>query len=385
MKTKIGQAMALLAIVFICSMAFAAGCEAKEDMVSDNNNDDSDDGDGDDDTDDDSDSDTDDDSDSDSDSDDDDDDDNDGDGCQGVDFLFVVDSSISMGDEQQNLINSFPGFMEAITSALGLDDFHIMAVDSDSIYVASDMVRHACTNPGGCATWCSSALMNHYECSETGGSPYYNCQEWLTGDPTSPNCDNLLGGGHIGANTGTVCSIEGGNRYLIEGQSDLHGTFACIANVGIEGNGHERLMEAMALSVGPFDEEGTCNEGFIRDDAILVVTFITDEDEACTQAGEVCSEGTPESWKEALVEAKDGNEDAIVVLGLFGDNDMTDGICMPYEPSSGTGAEASPLMREFLEWFGDQGHYCSVCLEDYTECFLEAVSTIDTTCDELVI
>jgi hypothetical protein len=303
-------------------------------------------------------------------------------GCEGVDFLFMVDSSISMGDEQQNLINSFPGFIAAITETLDLDNFHIMAVDSDSLYVATaGILRHGCTDAGCCATWCATA--NYYdECSETGASPYYTCQEWTTGDPTDPDCDSLLGAAHTGANQSTVCAIEGGNRYLIEGQPDLDQTFACIADVGTEGNGMERLMESMTLAVGPFAEEGTCNDGFIREEAILVVTFVTDENEACTEAGEVCSEGTPASWKQALVDAKGGNESAIVVLGLFGDNDLADGICQPYDPYSGVGAEEAPLLRDLIDMFDDRGHFCSVCLSDYTDCFLEAVSTIDDTCDE---
>ena len=35
-------------------------------------------------------------------------------GCQKVDFLFVIDNSGSMEDEQNNLINSFPGFINTI-------------------------------------------------------------------------------------------------------------------------------------------------------------------------------------------------------------------------------------------------------------------------------
>ena len=35
-------------------------------------------------------------------------------GCRKVDFLFVIDNSGSMSDEQQNLINSFPSFIQTI-------------------------------------------------------------------------------------------------------------------------------------------------------------------------------------------------------------------------------------------------------------------------------
>ncbi len=310
--------------------------------------------------------------------------DTDTEGCQGVDFLFVVDNSLSMEDEQQNLINSFPEFISAITNTLGLDDFHIMVVDSDSRNQNVSFATNACGSVGCCATWCSTAFI-YNECSETVGPPYYTCQEWLTGDPDNPVCDDLLGAGHVGGNYGQICSIDGSHRYLIEGQTDLVEAFACIADVDTVGNGHERMMVAMSNSVGPWSAPDGCNEDFIREEAILVVTFVTDEDEACTDYGEFCSEGTPADWKQALVEAKGGNEAAIVILGIFGDNDLVDGICLPYNPSVGTGAQPAPLLREFVDSFGEQGHFCSVCLPDYGECFQDAVNTIDMTCDDFVL
>jgi hypothetical protein len=57
---------------------------------------------------------------------------------------------------------------------------------------------------------------------------------------------------------------------------------------------------------------GGCNEGFLRPDAILVVTLISDEDD-------MYSEGDPDTWKQALLTAKADDEEAIVMLGLLGD------------------------------------------------------------------
>jgi hypothetical protein len=307
------------------------------------------------------------------------------DGCEGVDFLFMVDNSISMEDEQQNLIDSFPGLISAITETLQLDNFHIMVVDSDSIYTSpSEWETHACTSAGCCITWCNT-VPDYYDCTETGVAPYYTCAEWLLGDPTSPDCDSVLGAGHLGSNTGTACTIDGDNRYIIEGQTDLNDAFACIADVGTDGNGNERMMEAMVNAIGVFNATDGCNESFIRDEAVLVVTFITDEDEACTAVGEECSQGNAMTWKQALVDAKGGNEEAVVLLGIFGDIGQPGEICDPLDPYSGAGAEAAPLLNSLVDSFGDRGHFCSVCLTDYTDCFLEAVSIIEMACDDLVI
>jgi hypothetical protein len=96
------------------------------------------------------------------------------------------------------------------------------------------------------------------------------------------------------------------------------------------------------------------------------------------------SEGNPQSWRQALIDVKGGDEEAIVMIGIFGDNDLPDGICEEYvEGSDGDGAMPAPALREFVGLFSeDRRHYCSVCLDDYAECFKSSVDTIDTTCED---
>jgi len=139
-------------------------------------------------------------------------------------------------------------------------------------------------------------------------------------------------------------------------------------------------MEAMVAAVTSSTDAYACNEGFLRDDAILVVTFITDEDDAPSDG----SSGTVEGWKQALVSAKFGDESAIVVLGLFGDNDQPNAICPPFDPDAASGAEPSPRLKQFVDAFGDHGVAGSVCADSYQQFFLDAVGIIDTTCEEYV-
>ena len=42
-----------------------------------------------------------------------------GTGCAKVDFLFVIDNSNSMAEEQQRLVDAFPGFIASIEDTLG--------------------------------------------------------------------------------------------------------------------------------------------------------------------------------------------------------------------------------------------------------------------------
>lgn len=283
-------------------------------------------------------------------------------GCEKVDFLFVIDNSGSMGNEQDNLITTFPLFIDAIESELdAAQDYHIMVVDSDAWLFE--------TCPLLCITPITAlpCILGGFECGVT--QPF--------------ECEDVLGAGVVHPRgldaSNQDCGFVGNGRFMTSAEPDLHAAFACAARVGTGSMvDPERPMDAMVRAVSPNSDAATCNAGFLRDDAILVVTFITDEND---NAGDGSS-GNPAGWKTALVTAKQGNEAAIVVLGLFGDNDQPGGVCGAF--GGGDGAEPSPRLREFVESFGDHGIAGSVCAPSYEAFFRDAIAIIDTTCDEFV-
>ena len=55
-----------------------------------------------------------------------------GEGCTKIDFLFVIDNSNSMANEQALLIDAFPGFVAAIEDGLPqATDFHVGVTKTD--------------------------------------------------------------------------------------------------------------------------------------------------------------------------------------------------------------------------------------------------------------
>ena len=327
-------------------------------------------------------------------------------GCEGVDFLFVIDNSGSMEDEQQHLIDSFPGFIDKITKTLELDDFHIMVTSTNRAIVGEntptylagiDTCKEFCESKGNESQyrWCYEEICDPYSpIYKKGLFPIASCAEWLGVDGWK-TCDAIHGSGHLGMKDAlspypdNLCPVKGGARYIQKGQPDLVATFNCIANLGIDGNQWEKPMQSMVNAVGPLNETGNCNEGFVRPNAALVVVFITDENETIDGTGlnkEIernVSLGDPASWKQALVDAKDGNLESIVVIGIFGDNDLPDGICTEYKGF--TGAQEAPRLRTFVNSFNKKGKFCSVCLPDYSDCFAEAINIIDTACEDTIV
>jgi len=272
----------------------------------------------------------------------------DGDGddyCSKVDFLFVIDNSISMLPEQDALTAAFPGFIDAIEQSLDTDD-HILIADTDTI--------GWCT-PGNC----NNPNNLHPTCEGPDG---YACTMELE------ECDVTLGAGVVEpagqAASNTFCDPFGGNRYIIENEPDKAGTFDCMARVGLAGFPAERPIDAIVQALSdPLNGPGGCNEGFLRDDAILVITFISDDDGNEETV-------TMQQAYDAVVAAKNGDEDRIVTLGLI--------------PSPNNNCSFTPgageHWLEFIEMFGSNGIDGGSCDEDYVEFFQSAVDVIVQAC-----
>ena len=153
---------------------------------------------------------------------------------------------------------------------------------------------------------------------------------------------------------------------MLPEEPDLAATFACVATVWTAGNPSERPMNGMTEALSPvLNGLGGCNEGFLRDDAILVVTFISDD----PNYEDI---GKPKEWYDAVVAAKNGNKDAIVVAGLIPQPDLG---------CAGGGDINGAHWEEFLALWGEHGIEGSVCEPDYAPFFAQAISVIDEACD----
>lgn len=187
------------------------------------------------------------------------------DACKALDFLFVIDASGSMSDEQAALIASFPDFIDGIQSYIPTVESYQVGVVVSGPYDGNPV---ACRSFGALVT----ATVGETNASDAVCGPYSD-----------------------------------GYNYMTE-NDDLDVTFPCAAQVGTS-TGLEAPFQAIISSMDPFlQSPGQCNEGFAREDTTLVVTIITDEDD---QSG-----GLVDYWYDYLVWLK-GTQDDIVVLSLI--------------------------------------------------------------------
>jgi hypothetical protein len=264
-----------------------------------------------------------------------------------------------MEEEQENLIQSFPGFISEIEDVTSAQDFHIMVTTAEWGRFVIGRCADKCQTSGDPTCFWDDTI----ECED---SAFIDASRWP--------CEESLGVGVDTDLNGASCNLAGGNRYITDEQTNLTEAFECIARVGTGGAVYEFALDAQIFATSDeYNSGGGCHPGFLRDDAILVVTFVTDE------AGNDWGGG--DAAYDALVAAKNDDPSAIVMLGLFGDTHLPNAVCTTTDQNAG-GAHAGPHYQSYVESFGDRGHWCSVCLPEYTTCFHDAVSVIDTACDE---
>jgi hypothetical protein len=167
--------------------------------------------------------------------------------CNKMDLIFVVDNSGSMAEEQGNLATNFPQFANVLLNYVdpqgGQLDFRIAVTTT-----GTDDTTTSIINFGG--------MTIPTTISETGDNGTF------------------------------LNSCGGSSRWLDANDANLATDLGCRANVGTSGPGTEMPMRAVKMALSDRMMDGT-NTGFLRDDALLGVVILTDEDDSSAANGMV--------------------------------------------------------------------------------------------------
>jgi len=283
-------------------------------------------------------------------------------GCKGkVDLLFLIARTGSMVTEQAQLLASFPGFVDTIEEKLAGFDLHIMAANPDGTWPGK-----VCEDADwGCKMYAPSCgpLAEDYVCNKYA--------QLFT------PCDEELGAGLIfnagGYAANKQCDLYGGNRYIVSGEPNLDEALECIAKVGASGGNiiGEALVAALSYNLNKPDG---CNAGFLREDALLVITIITD-----TMDGDSLT--WPYQWYDKILAVKK-DPSAVVMLGV---------VPQPLEE----GQEEKPgctyhdipgpagKIRDLIDMFPYHA-YGDTCAATYAPFFDEAADMIGEACGSFI-
>ncbi len=202
-----------------------------------------------------------------------------------VDILFVIDNSGSMAEEQATLAANFGAFIDVLEDPNVAANYRIAITTTDN---------------------------GHPHCSSTGpeGGNFVlsSCRSRISQFQSQPGTQEPVDARDVACND--LCPAEladlttvpsalhrGGEEVArpwlesIDGRTNLPEgvdtatAFACLGPQGIDGCGYEAPLEAMQRALTRATTQGEDELGFMRDDALLAVVFVTDEVDCSVQPG----------------------------------------------------------------------------------------------------
>jgi hypothetical protein len=249
-------------------------------------------------------------------------------GCKKMDILFVIDNSGSMAQEQANLSANFPKFIEVLNAAR------------------------------------DGAL------------------DYRVGVTTTAFPMEILGIPLGTGEQGTLLKIPSMTRpWLERTDQDITAAFTALAEVGIGGSGQEQPLKAARSALTDRVADGD-NAGFLRDDALLAIVILTDEDDqsADNQGG--------------LPFPIPGNN--IPVADFVADFDMVKndrtrwataviaGAMVPQCVSVFGNAAYAARLQEFVTETGKNAVFSSICNGDLSGSLNDALNTFTAACEDFI-
>lgn len=273
--------------------------------------------------------------------------------CRVVDLVFSVDNSGSMTEEKQALRQDdvFGDFARALAQVGGgLEDYRVGVLDS-------------CPDPAELHTRGEAAHGDPIECHFSSDQP------WMTSGPELP--------------TEFACA---GSIYTDFADPN---TYRCSDDDDTD----ERPAQAVAAAVEQSGKDGL-NQGFLRNDALLVLVAMTDEDEnmLVTDAnGKLLMDGgdpvetSPREVYNRLANLKGGQAQRMVFVGIAGKDGCEEG-----EGAFGK-AKSAQRLQEITEYFNDpalgnesgRGIFWDLCAGDLASALTQALDVIERACGEL--
>jgi len=128
--------------------------------------------------------------------------------------------------------------------------------------------------------------------------------------------------------------------------------------------------DAIIAAVSQFQNLASCNKGFLRPDALLFITIIMDTVDK--------SKSYLTDWYNAIVTAKKGDPNAVIMLGIFPQYYKGD------LPGCITDPANDNRLRDLIEKFPYHAEG-NICAPSYTPAFMAAAKLIDEACDNFVV
>ena len=166
------------------------------------------------------------------------------------------------------------------------------------------------------------------------------------------------------------CLPEDGPRFVTN--ENLVEDLTCLLDMGDGGILWENPVSSAIIALS--DEKaqpGECNEGFLREEAVLGIFFITNDTVDLDEDDEAHPDTDTSNWYTDLLAAKDGDMSAMVAVGVLAQEPSS---CFaPYGPENTN-------LIELIDQFGMWGHRSSICEPDLGPALEAGVELLADTC-----
>jgi hypothetical protein len=160
--------------------------------------------------------------------------------------------------------------------------------------------------------------------------------------------------------------------WIERGDANPAMTFACVANVGTNGNGHEQPLDAAQLALTDRVADGK-NAGFMRTEALLAIVILTDEDDQSVDPkNQTSSTELPVDDFIKTFDVVKGDHARWATAVTAGPS-----ACMS---AFGSATEAVRL-KDYVAKSGKQAVFSSICDGDLAKSLDDALHTFSAACD----
>jgi hypothetical protein len=248
--------------------------------------------------------------------------------CGKIDLLFVIDDSASMDQEQVSLANAFPGFIDAIAAVKdGTLDYRVAITTTSSSMVCEEAV-----------------------------------------DAVGPENSVAVDGALV-----NTCDMQ--KPWLSRGEGNVKESFACAAQVGTQGSSDEMPLRTMRAAL----EQAQAGGQFLREDALLAIVMLTDEDDVSTRElhyttiAEKHDDLTDVASYGTFLDGLKKHHDRWAAAVIAGDGDC--------ESDFGK-AKNAPRLASFAGLAGKHGKVSSICAGDLSVSLRDVLATVQAACND---
>ncbi|MDI7268712.1 MAG: hypothetical protein QME96_12030 [Myxococcota bacterium] len=275
-----------------------------------------------------------------------------------IDILFVYDTSGSMMDAVGPLTSeAFPAFAEALATYPHLGSVRVA--------VKTNLFGEHVFDNGGIGYSCDGGV------PETIQTSYFLRHGWDPGTPHDARCCEEI--------PDVDCGFAPDVRWIEGPSATMLDQFACVANVPCQ---QDVFAGEPTLQGGLTGLEYDGNAGFLREGAVLVVVFLTDEEDQSDMA--------PAAIHDRLLALKGGDPRYVAVVTIAGPRVGTVEV-NPVTHARGCmgtygGTEQTPRIIGFTELFGDRGLHYEMCGDnDMSGALAAAFDVLELSCDEVIL